>query len=556
MSSERPSSFMDRNTILAVIVVMVAWVGWQKYLEMKYPNAYKKGSAASEKAAGENPNESEAVTEKGVDKGKLETAASSPGQTQEDGLREMGDVVIQEYSYEDATIALKVTNKGLGITSVSLQKYPGNGGQRTISLGGTESHPLYETQIVGGKSPLVFKVDQPDATTFVGQAVTEDGSVISKTLKIRPDSYAVDISVEIEHKGGSSHTLRHTLVEKLQEKKKGSFLVPSYDHQDIFVVYGGSDKRIVVDPEKPIEDHFEQVKLATVGGSYFMAGLIDKSDILPSFSGHLDQVDKLIVGYLDHQGLKAGSSGVKLSMTGYLGPKQLELLDAADPLLRSSVDFGWFSSIGFFLLKLLKSLYSVFPNYGVAIILLTLIVRLLVLPFNISSYRSMKKMQTINPLLKSIREKYKEDPQTLNAETMRVMKENRVNPLGGCLPMLIQLPIFITLYRVFGQSIELYHSPFILWIKDLSVKDPYYVLPILMGATMFMQQKLTPTTMDPAQAKVMAFLPLVFSFLMLSLPSSLTLYIFVSTLFGVLQQMVFLRDSRVVTRATAPTAKA
>lgn len=124
------------------------------------------------------------------------------------------------------------------------------------------------------------------------------------------------------------------------------------------------------------------------------------------------------------------------------------------------------------------------------------------------------------------------------------MKTNKVNPLGGCLPMLLQFPVFLALYQVLGHSIELYQAPFIFWIKDLSLKDPFYLLPVLMGLTMFFQQKVTPNTMDPAQAKIMAFMPLIFTFFMVSLPSGLTLYIFISSLFGVLQQIYFLKEKK------------
>ena len=167
---------------------------------------------------------------------------------------------------------------------------------------------------------------------------------------------------------------------------------------------------------------------------------------------------------------------------------------------------------------------------------------MIVMPLHIMSFRSMKAMQKVQPLIQSLRERYKDDPMTLNREMMDLMKKHKVNPMGGCLPMLLQIPVFFALYRVFSESIELYQAPFIFWIHDLSIKDPYFVLPILMAAVMYLQQKMTPSTMDPAQAKVMQYMPLVFSLMMISLPSALTLYMFVSTFFGILQQYLFLKD--------------
>ena len=153
----------------------------------------------------------------------------------------------------------------------------------------------------------------------------------------------------------------------------------------------------------------------------------------------------------------------------------------------------------------------------------------------------MKNMQKIQPLLTSVREKHKEDPTKMNQEVMALMKEHKVNPLGGCLPILLQLPIFIALYQVLGQSIEMYQAPFMWWIQDLSLKDPFFVLPVLMGVTMYLQQKFTPTTLDPTQAKIMMFMPVVFALFMVALPSGLTLYIFISTLFAVIQQKILMQ---------------
>jgi YidC/Oxa1 family membrane protein insertase len=208
------------------------------------------------------------------------------------------------------------------------------------------------------------------------------------------------------------------------------------------------------------------------------------------------------------------------------------------------LDFGFFGMIARPLLYVMKAFHLWVGNWGFAIIMLTLLVRLCVLPFNIMSAKSMKAMQKVQPIIQGLREKYKDDAMRLNTEMMAVMKQNGANPMGGCLPMLIQIPVFFALYRVIGSSIELYNSPFIFWINDLSAHDKFYVLPVLMAVFMFIQQKITPSTMDPTQAKIMAFLPLVFSVFMLQLPSGLTLYMVVSTLFGIIQQYLIMRDTK------------
>jgi YidC/Oxa1 family membrane protein insertase len=178
-------------------------------------------------------------------------------------------------------------------------------------------------------------------------------------------------------------------------------------------------------------------------------------------------------------------------------------------------------------------------NYGVAIILLTVLVRLLFYPLTLKSQKSMKAMQRLQPQIASLKEKYKDEPAKMQQEQMALFKTHKVNPMGGCLPMLVQLPVFIALYAVLGNSIELFQAPFFGWIQDLSTKDPYYIYPVLMGVSMFVQQKLTPAVgMDPAQQKVMMFMPVLFSGMMINLPSGLTMYIFVSTLLGIFQQVM------------------
>ncbi len=206
--------------------------------------------------------------------------------------------------------------------------------------------------------------------------------------------------------------------------------------------------------------------------------------------------------------------------------------------LESAVDYGVWSVVAVPLFRALQFFHGLIPNWGFAIILLTLLVRLLTFPLQYKSFKSMKKMQEIQPELTKIREKYKDNPQKLQTESMGLFKKSGASPLGGCLPLLLQMPIFFAFYQVLYQAVELVGAPFIFWIQDLSIKDPYYILPVLMGGAMFLQQRLTPTTTaDPTQKKVMMFMPLIFGFIMKDLPSGLTLYIFISTLLGMLQQL-------------------
>jgi YidC/Oxa1 family membrane protein insertase len=234
------------------------------------------------------------------------------------------------------------------------------------------------------------------------------------------------------------------------------------------------------------------------------------------------------------------------SLRLYAGPKEINLLKNVTPNLEKSIDLGsWLGPIARPLLQLLKLIYAYVKNYGSAIIILTLLVRMLLYPINRKQYKSMKAMQKLGPELAALKKKYANDKQRINMETMNLFKRNKVNPLGGCLPMVLQMPIFFALYRVLYTSVELRHAPFFLWIRDLSAPDPYYISPILMAIAMFFQQKLTPTaTMDPAQAKVMKFMPIIFSIFMIALPSGLVLYILVSSLASIPQQVYMTRYNK------------
>ncbi|GBE37822.1 membrane protein insertase YidC [bacterium BMS3Bbin08] len=239
------------------------------------------------------------------------------------------------------------------------------------------------------------------------------------------------------------------------------------------------------------------------------------------------------------------NSGVEISykITGekgdfllYAGPKKYDLLRTMNVGLEHIVDFGFFSIIARPLFWLLTLFYKIIGNYGWSIILITIVVRTPFIPLINKGQKSMRKLQELQPHMAALKEQHKKDPQRMQRETMELYKKHKVNPMGGCLPMLIQLPVFFALYKILLIAIELRGAPFIWWIHDLSAKDPYYVFPVLMGATMILQQKMTPSGMDPKQAKMMMLMPVVFTFMFLSFPSGLVIYWLVSNLLGIVQQ--------------------
>ena len=309
---------------------------------------------------------------------------------------------------------------------------------------------------------------------------------------------------------------------------------------DMFVFSGpttfANNERI----ETPAEDvtdmvHYTgNVNWTAFQNKYFAAALVPGSGIKSTLVQKVD--GQLFVG-LDFESVQ---SAVTASHLLYAGTKQLQVLEGSGHKLFRLLDYGWFGNKVAFLVKpLLKTLeyfYGITGNYGWAIIFLTLIIKLIFFPLTHKSFKSMKGMQKVQPFVKLIQERNKGDRQKINEEMIELYKKHKVNPLGGCLPMLLQIPVFIALYHALFFSIELRGAPFMGWIQDLSVSDPYYVTPVLMGATMFFQQRLSPTVGDPVQQKIMMFLPIIFTFLFLSFPSGLVIYWTVNNLLTISQQ--------------------
>ena len=231
----------------------------------------------------------------------------------------------------------------------------------------------------------------------------------------------------------------------------------------------------------------------------------------------------------------------------YIGPKEMDTLKAFHPTAKRLINFGFFGAVSEVLLVGLKFFHRFIPNWGAAIILLTLVTKIIFFPLTYSSTKSMAKMQEIQPKIKAIRAKYKKakrdmaQRREMNEEMMKLYKEHGINPAGGCLPILIQLPIFWGFFRILVVAIELRRSPFVLWIKDLSVKDPYYVTPILMGVTQFISQKMTPSGADPAQARMMLLMPVVMTVFFMNFQSGLVLYWLTNNVLQIGQQYIMNR---------------
>ncbi|MFB9868458.1 membrane protein insertase YidC [Vreelandella sulfidaeris] len=254
-----------------------------------------------------------------------------------------------------------------------------------------------------------------------------------------------------------------------------------------------------------------------------------------------DSSNRNVVAFAGPTNTVAADSDATLGATLYMGPKVQDYLEEVAPNLQLTVDYGWLWFIANPLFWLLDKIHDVVGNWGWSIVLLTVLVKTALFPLSAKAYKSMGRMRKLGPEMQRLKETYGDDRQKMSQEMMKFYQKEKINPLGGCLPIVIQMPVFIALYWMLLESVELRHAPFIFWIQDLSMKDPYFILPILMGVSMFVQQMLNPTPPDPMQAKIMKMLPIIFTFFFLWFPAGLVIYWVVNNIISVAQQYYITR---------------
>ncbi len=394
------------------------------------------------------------------------------------------------------------------------------------------------------------------------KAEAGNGLVVERVYTFDNSSYLIDLSVNVKNQ--STTTLQG--IPQLGLINTPFEGVASPSNQFLF---GGPAAFINGELQEVKAKEFADGPMTLQGaiewvgyeGNYFLCALIPNDGAGNSFTmqGTESLTSSQLAGTLDT--LQPGAEK-DYEYHIFYGPKKLTMLQNIGYNLERSVNFGWFDIIAKPTLWLLNMFYSFCHNYGVSIILVTMLFKGVFWPISQKGMKSMKNMQKLQPKMAKIKEKYKSDPTRMNQEVMSLYKTYKVNPLGGCLPMVLQIPVFFALYKVLLQCIELRHAPFMLWITDLSAPDRLYigfdlpylgglpVLTLLMGASMFLQQKLSPSTADPTQAKIMMFLPIVFTFMFLNFASGLVLYWFINNLLSILQQVLINRDTKKTEIAT------
>ncbi|MFG1495751.1 membrane protein insertase YidC [Saccharospirillum sp. HFRX-1] len=375
----------------------------------------------------------------------------------------------------------------------------------------------------------------------------DNGLVVNKVFTLTRGSYLINVRYDLTNNSGESRSAN--LFGQIKRDRSddpsqgGGIGMASY----LGVATTTPDDRYKKIKFGDMED--ETFRVSQEGGwiaflqHYFESAWIPASDQTHNYYARQLNNGLYYAGFQSPMVTLAPGESASTGADLYVGPKVQERLEAISPNLNLTVDYGWLWWAAQPLFHLLELMHSLVGNWGWAIVLMTLTVKIVLYPLTASSYRSMAKMRKFAPKMTQLREQYGDDRQQLGQEMMKLYRKEKLNPMGGCLPILIQMPVFIALYWVLKESVELRQSPFIFWIEDLSIKDPFFVLPLLMGASMFLQMQMQQQpTMDPTQARIMKMMPVVFTFMFLWFPAGLTLYWFVNNVTTIVQQWIVNRQ--------------
>jgi YidC/Oxa1 family membrane protein insertase len=368
---------------------------------------------------------------------------------------------------------------------------------------------------------------------------SEDGIIVEKRFRFTRGSYEVVIEQEVTNRASTLwRGADYAQIQRIsKEQERSMFDVDSYSFAGPIVYSGEKSEKLKRDDLMEDGAYKFKAQNGWIGAiqHHFLSALVPEPDTEQSYSVSVrgDRTTASMIGQAES--IAPGSSRT-FTTTAFVGPKLQSQLEEIDETLALTVDYGWLTIISHPLFLLLSFVYEYVGNWGVSIILVTFLIKLVFYKLTESSGRSMAKMRNLQPRMKALQERYKDDKPALSAAMMELYKREKVNPAAGCLPILIQMPFFLAFYWVLLESVEMRQAPFALWITDLSTKDPFFILPLIMGAAMFMQQKLNPAPTDPVQAKVMQVMPIMFTGFFAFFPSGLVLYWVTNTLLSIAQQ--------------------
>lgn len=533
-----------KRTILWVIFAMslvLLYDNWQRatgHPSMFFPSANQQQAAASGQAAN-------AATQGDVPKAAGASAAAAPAAAPQAAAQPAGEQIVVTTDEVRATID---TAGGILSRLELLNQHEKDG--KPVVLFERDSVRTYVARsgLIGGDLPnhtTVFTAAPGPRT--LGSADTlevpltadKGGIKLVKTYIFRKGSYVVDTRFAVTNDG--TQAISPTLY--LELVRDGSKIEQSQFYSTFTgpAVYSDANKYHKIKFEDIAKGKADVPAAADNGWvamvqHYFASAWIPQTGKQHSFYVEAIDANLFRVGIQQPLGQIAPGATVTTDARLFAGPQEERMLEKITPGLELVKDYGWLTVLAKPIFWLLEKLHGFLGNWGWSIILLTVLIKLVFFPLSAASYRSMGKMKDLQPRMTAIRERHKGDPQKMNQEMMALYRTEKVNPLGGCLPIVIQIPVFIALYWVLLSSVEMRGAPWLGWIHDLSVPDPFYILPIVMAVSMFVQTKLNPTPPDPVQAKVMMVMPLVFSFMFFFFPAGLVLYWVVNNVLSIAQQ--------------------
>lgn len=557
---------MDKRTILAIVLSLAVLLIYQLFFIK--PPAQKQVTPAQE---------SKQISKDTAVKTTATTAmVTTPKSVVQQAIAKK-EAAPKDIKVETENYTAIFSTKGAALKSFQLKKY-----QKECTKCTNDIYPVIKNSLTGTKRPARVKSNEPIELVSINEstpyplAITfpesapeiTAGSVydvnvtgldmknskeksslvfsrifnglkIEKIFTFNPDNYSIALDVKIFNLTNSAMTqIPHLNWYEYADPKKEK---DSYSNEGPVAYVSKSVKRKKVSDISTDVSFGPDVSWGGFERKYFMAAAIPQDPSLTTFNMSKDKNDVVSISIKGTKSVIPPNQSDSFQYSLFIGPKDYTLLKKLGISLEEAVEFDSFIpglkwlSIG--LLIFIKFLYQYVSNYGIAIVILTILIKLIFWPLGNISYKSMKEMQKIQPKLVELKEKYKNDQAKLGQETMALYRAHKVNPLSGCLPMLIQIPVFIGLYNTLLYAIELRHSPLFWWIQDLSAKDPYYITPIIMGATQFIQQKMTPTTGDPMVAKMMLIMPIVFTFIFLNFPAGLVIYWLLNNVLSIGQQI-------------------
>ncbi len=553
---------MEKKTIIAIVLCIAVWLIWSAlFVEPpKKPPIDQGADGGVAKAEAQKGTDAEAADSGDAKEDQKPEEKEPPPDRPEERLAR-----IRTESFEAVLSTHGASLKEFRLFEYMDREPDGSKSKKEhenlVSTGNEEHHPFtirFRAEKTDFKLPRYTDwslVEEKKERVVFRYANPEDEKtpVITKSYALSGESNLFDLEVELQNRSESSiaeQIILDTYAGYETVQASGCMGAPRVPRAPVCMV---NDELVEVEPKPGTGRTGEPAVLWTgINEQYFLMAAIAmgvEQAVCEIEAGHKG---KLTASLMYPEVVIPPGGSVIHRYRLFAGPKRLNLLENVrggagaadqDAKLDESVDFGWLGFLCHPMLWLLKEFFGLVGNYGIAIVFLTIVIKIILLPLTQKSMKSMKEMAKLKPMMDELKKKYGDDKQRLNQEMMALYKSHKINPMGGCFPLLLQMPIWIALYRMLYSAVELYQTSFIPgWIDDLSFRDPYYIMPLVMGLSMFLQQRLSPTSADTQQAKMMMYaMPIFFTFIMLYLPSGLVLYIFVNSILSIGHQLIYNR---------------